>query len=194
MDFASIADGRATQALKWIIANDECCGNIVRKKQAVGSALIVWSWFLPLMLTIIVLLVYNLPLLINQLDHAMYNKVYNVGLILGANLLIYPIYAIPDAILVGTNNGYKSTVIQTVGVVVSNLLMILSSSLGYGIVGLACVLILITFSNGLFVFIMCKKSVAWFGIKKPSKEQVSSFFNFSFWILGWSFIQKLILH
>ena len=86
-------------------------------------------------------------------------------------MFIYPLYSIQHSILVGTNNGYKSTVIQTVGVVVSNLLMILSSSLGYGIVGLACVLILITFSNGLFVFIMCKKSVAWFGIKKPSKEQ-----------------------
>ncbi len=193
LTFASITDGRATQALKWVIANDETNTNEIIKQQAVGSAVKVWFLFLPIMLLTIVLLVWNLPFFINELETSMYGSVYTVGLILGANFLINPLLAIPDAVLVGTNNGYKSISIQTIGVILSNFLMVFVCYLGYGIIGLASVVILITLVNGLFVFYICKKNITWLGIQKPSKEQLKRFFGFSFWVLCWSFIQKLIL-
>lgn len=193
LTFATVADGRATQALKWVIANDEGKDDFSLKQQAIGSSLKVWLYFLPLMLLIISLLVWNLPNLINNLDNSLYESVYLVGFILGANMLINPLLAIPDAILIGTNNGYKSTSIQIIGVIFSNSLMLLAAYLGYGIVGLAFVILLITAMNAVFVFFVCKKNISWLGIKKPSKEQLKEFFGFSFWVFLWSFVQKLIL-
>lgn len=193
LTFATVADGRATQALKWVIANDEDKDDYSIKQQAIGSSLKVWMYFLPFMLLIISLLIWNLPNLINNLDSSMYESVYLVGLILGANMLINPLLAIPDAILVGTNNGYKSTSIQIIGVVFSNCLMLLTAYLGYGIVGLASVVLLITAMNAVLIFFVCKKNIPWLGIQKPSKEQIKEFFGFSFWVFLWSFVQKLIL-
>jgi O-antigen/teichoic acid export membrane protein len=193
LTFASVADGRATQALKWVIANDEGKDDFSIKQQAIGSSLKVWLYFLPFMLLIISLLVWNLPNLINNLDNSLYESVYLVGFILGANMLINPLLAIPDAILVGTNNGYKSTSIQIIGVVFSNCLMLLAAYLGYGIIGLASVILLVTLMNAVFIFFVCKKNIPWLGIQKPSKEQIKEFFGFSFWIFLWSFVQKLIV-
>ena len=122
----------------------------------------------------------------------MYATVYAVGLILGANFLIYPLLAIPDAVLVGTNNGYKSISVQTISMVLSNCAMVLVSYLGFGIIGLACVVVFITIINGGFIFISAK-NISWLGIESPSKNQVKKFFGFSFWVLCWSFVQKLIL-
>ena len=193
LTFATVADGRATQALKWVIANDESKGDFILKQQAIGSSLKVWLYFLPFMLLIISLLVWNLPNLINNIDSSLYESVYLVGFILGANMLINPFFFFFDAILVGTNNGYKSTSIQIIGVVFSNFLMVLVAYLGYGIIGLASVILLITLMNALFVFYVCKKNITWLGIQKPSKEQIKEFFGFSLWVFLWSFIQKLIL-
>jgi O-antigen/teichoic acid export membrane protein len=193
LSFATIADGRATQALKWIIANDEVNENVKVKQQAVGSALKVWVYFLPFVLLIVFLLVWNLPSLINGLNKEMIPVLYQVGVILGVNLVLNPLMGIPDAILVGTNNGYRSTFIQTIGIIISNLLMLLVSYLGFGLVGLGYVVIFVTLLNGGLIFYVCKKNISWFGIQKPNKEQVQEFFKFSFWVFIWSFVQKLIL-
>ena len=56
LSFATVADGRATQALKWIIANSESDNNVIKKQQAGGSALKVWTYFSPIVLLIISIL------------------------------------------------------------------------------------------------------------------------------------------
>tara|TARA_Y100001954_G_scaffold239202_1_gene311906 strand:+ start:2144 stop:3643 length:1500 start_codon:yes stop_codon:yes gene_type:complete len=193
LSFASIADGRSTQALKWIIANDEYKNDFKIKKQAVGSAIKIWVYFLPLVLLFLFLLIYNLPFLINGLDKQNFHIIYQVGFILGANILISPLLKIPDAILVGTNRGYKSTFIQIFGMILSNLLMVIVSYLGYGLIGLSFVVLFITLFNAFFVYLICKSNIKWLGIEKPSSDQISDFFKFSFWVLIWSFVMKLIL-
>jgi O-antigen/teichoic acid export membrane protein len=193
LSFASIVDGRSAQALKWIIANDESSNNIKIKQQAVGSALKIWLYFLPFVILIVFFLVYNLPSLINGLDANLYPVIYQAGLILGANLLLDPLLRIPDAILVGTNRGYKSTFIQILGILISNSLMLLVSFLGYGLIGLSYVVLIVTLFNAILIYWICNRNIDWFGIQKPSKEQVHEFFNFSFWVFAWSFVIKLIL-
>lgn len=193
LTFASIADGKSTQALKWIVANDESNINFKVKQQAIGSALRIWFYFLPFVLIIIILLVYTLPTLIKGVDTSLHSVLYQTGFILGANILLNPLLKIPDAILVGTNNGYKSNFIQIFGSIISNLLMLLSSSLGYGLIGLSFTVLIVTILNALLIFWICKKNVLWLGIQKPSKNQVKDFFKFSFWVFLWSFVMKLIL-
>ena len=193
LSFATIADGRSSQALKWIIANDESFDDIQYKQQSVGSALRVWMYFLPFVTLIVISLVYSLPFLINGLEQSYHSIIYQAGFILGANLLISPLLKIPDAILVGTNKGYKSTFIQLFFVIVSNILMLWVSYLGYGLIGLSFVVLIVTLMNASFIFLICKRNVNWLGIQKPNKSQVREFFKFSFWVFIWSFVMKLIL-
>ncbi len=193
LSFASIADGRSTQALKWVIANDESFNDLDYKKQAVGSALKIWLYFLPFVTLIVFLLVYSLPVLINGLSENLHSLIYQVGFILGANLLLNPLLKIPDAILVGTNRGYKSTFVQIFFVIVSNLLMLLVSYFGYGLLGLSYVVLLVTTLNAFLIYWICKRNVSWFGLRNPTKTQVKEFFRFSFWVFIWSFVMKLIL-
>src|SRR4051794_37971596 len=47
LDFASVADGRATQALKWIIAYRSAESTVDSSRRAMTSALLVWVFSLP---------------------------------------------------------------------------------------------------------------------------------------------------
>ncbi|CAM3966064.1 oligosaccharide flippase family protein [Flavobacterium antarcticum] len=193
LSFASIADGRSSQALKWLVANDEKNGDINKKQQAIGSSIRIWLYFLPILLVVIALLVYGTPLLINGINIKDYSLIRTVVFILGLNILFNPLFGIPDAVLVGINKGYKSTSIQTINMIVSNLLMIYVSYLGFGLIGLAFVVLGVTFLNGIFIFYICKKEAKWFGYQKADSEQIKNFLNFSVLVLVWSLITRLIL-
>jgi O-antigen/teichoic acid export membrane protein len=192
MDFASIADGQASQALKWIIANKNKASK-EEKQQAIGSALKIWLYFFPLLLIGIAVVIYILPFSIHNLDENLTDIVRIAGIILGMNIVLNPLFSIPDAVLVGINETHKSTFIKTFWHIISTLLMIYVAYLGYGIIGIVLVTLAISLLIGLTTLLVCKFSVSWFGIKKPEKQQFRSFFNYSFWTLIWTFVIRLFL-
>ena len=77
---------------------------------------------MPIVFFVIYILISKLPFLINNVDSELYPKIQTVGIILGINLLINPLWGIPDALLTGTNQGYLSTWIKTIGLIISNFL------------------------------------------------------------------------
>lgn len=194
LDFATIADGRATQALKFVVANKEGNDSTVdEKRQAVGSALVTWLLFCPILLVIVGIIVWSLPASINNLDPAQGGSVRLAGALLGLNIVLNPLLGIPDAILVGINESHKSTTPQTLWLIVANIMMVVAAALGWGIVGMAVVTVVTTLLKGVSVLIVCKKNTAWFGVMKPRIDQVKSFLGFSFGTLIWSFISLLLL-
>ncbi|MEC7756000.1 MAG: oligosaccharide flippase family protein [Bacteroidota bacterium] len=193
MGFGAIADGRATQALKWIIARKESDGDVKEKQKALGSAILIWFYFLPITLLVVGGLVLALPTLINEVDLVYRNSILKIGVILGVNILVSPLLSIPDSLLIGTNRGYKSTLIQAMGHVLLNLCFLVVAYFGYGLIGMAVSTVGITLLNGIVVWIICKKSISWLGVSKPNKEETRQFFNFSLWVLIWTFIERFIL-
>src|SRR5690554_1619033 len=109
LGFASIADGRASQALKWVIANKKDVDNDREKQEIIGSAIRIWLYFLPVLLISVGVLVFLLPNLINGLQFHEVNIVRVAGMILGMNIILTPLLGIPDAVLVGINEAHKST-------------------------------------------------------------------------------------
>jgi O-antigen/teichoic acid export membrane protein len=192
LGFASVADGRATQALKWVIANKKDEDDDLDKQKAVGSALKVWVYFLPFFFVLIGILVYSTPHMLKNLHPADVSMVRLTAFILAANIFIYPLLGIPDAVLVGINAGHKSMTIQTFWMVISNILVVVVAWLGYGIIGIALVILGITFANGISVYFICKKNAKWFAIKKPDPQQVKEFVNFSLWTLIWATVARLL--
>ncbi|OAD45670.1 oligosaccharide flippase family protein [Polaribacter atrinae] len=193
LSITSVADGRSSQALKSFIANSESDLDFDKKKRLIGSALKVSFYFMPLTLVVVALMVYYLPSLMNDIPKEYVSIVRITGFILGINLIITPLLTIPDSILIGTNNVFKLNFVQTFTTVLMNCLFLLTAYLGYGIIGLAGVSTFILILNGLIIYIICRKNILWFGIKKPEKEEVDVFFNFSFWVLLWVFIERLFL-
>lgn len=193
LDFGTVADGRATQALKWIIANKESSSNSLEKRQALGSALGVVMYFLPAIFVVVVTLVYFLPKAINGVPENDYSLVRWVGLILGANVILNPLLGIPDAVLIGTNKGFLSTLCRSFWLVISNISMLVAAHLGFGLIGISIVILLVTVLNAVSVLWIANKTVLWFGFEKPEIDKVRKFFEFSIWILLWSFVAKLLL-
>ena len=193
LGFASVADGKATQALKWTIANQEASNDFDRKKRLIGSALYIWIAFLPLMSILIGLFVYFSPELIKDVDAADHTLVASVFLLLGINLIITPLFGVPESVLIGTNQGKLAYYNNMGWSLVSALLMYGVVILGFGLRELAYVIVSITVLRGLNLLLLSIKRVTWLGLSQPTKAEVFSFFKFSSWVLSWSFISRFLL-
>jgi len=192
MDVAGVADGRSMQALKWVIATHESDDAEV-KQRAVGSALRVWLCFLPLLLVLLTALVIVAPMAVKSGVFAEGNMVRLAVAILGLNVILAPMLGIPDAVLIGTNNGYRSVGVQTFWLIASNAVMLVVAYLGHGVVELALVALVATIANAVCVFIVARKKIGWFGVKQPRRDETAAFFRFSGWVLVWALVERLLL-
>jgi O-antigen/teichoic acid export membrane protein len=193
LDFATVADGRSSQALKWVIANKAGQTDNTQKQQAVGSALRVCVLFFPLLLLIVALLIYFLPSSINSLAGEKATYVQYVGLILGINIILGPLLAIPDSVLVGSNQGYRSIILRTFWLIVTNVVILYFVYKGYSLLSMAVVMVTTTVLNGISTYFITVKYIPWLGVLKPEKEQFKTFLGFSSWILVWAFVAKALL-
>lgn len=192
LDFASISDGKTSQALKWIIANKESSTDLEEKKQAIGAALVIWGYFLPFLLITVGGLVYFLPELIKGIPSAKFELVRIIGILLGANIVMAPLFGIPDAVLIGTNRGYISTFIQALWFVLTNIAIVLVTYLGYGLKEVALIGFLAPMLNATMLLFVTKRKIDWFGIRWPKQNQVRLFFKFSGLVQIWAFVEKAL--
>lgn len=193
LDFATVADGRATQALKWIVAFRTDDADVDEKRRDVGAALLVWVLFLPLLVLVTLGIVIALPSLISGLDAAHIDLVYWTGAFLAGNILLTGLLSIPDAVLVGTYQGYRSMGITTAFLVLSNLGMVVSVLLHGGIVSLAIIILIAAVGNGFATWLIARRRVSWWGVDRPLRADVFRVAKFSGWVLFWSLITKLLL-
>lgn len=193
LDFATVADGRPSQALKWIIASKEGNSNDYEKRQFIGCSIKVSIIFLPLLIFVVVGLVYILPGTINGLADNQYSLVRLMGLVLGANIILGPLLAIPDSVLVGANQGYRSTISRMFWMFVSNGFMLYFAYLGYSLIAISLVILLAAILNAFSVYIIAMKNIHWLGIEKPCNDQFKGFLRFSGWVLSWTLVSKILL-
>ncbi len=193
LDFATVADGRPSQALKWVIANKASSGDVDEKMTSVGSALRTCLFYLPVLILVVLILVYFLPSVINDLDNGKIYYVRYVGFIIGINIILAPFLTIPDSILVGENQGYRATLLRSFWLIVSNITILYFAYSGHSILTLSIVLVGTAILNGISTYFLATKYISWLGVKRPNKEQFKMFFGFSSWVLIWSFIAKTLL-
>src|SRR5918997_242269 len=94
--YMQAADGRPTQALKWVIAHSQASDDTEAKRRHVGSALGVWLLFLPVMILMSALLVWAAPLLA-QVPAEMHGAVRVTCVLLAVNFLLGQLVLLPDA-------------------------------------------------------------------------------------------------
>lgn len=193
LTFVSAADGRASQALKWTVANKCESDSTEPCQRDIGSALIVWLLFSPVMCALGLLLVWLSPRLMHGLPSSQYLTVRLTCLVLVLNAILLPLQSIPQAVMTGVNRAYRCVWVDAVKTLLYVSLMIVLAYAGYGLVGLAGAAVVSTVFAGIAGVIVARRSLSWFRVKWPNSVELKSFAGFSIWVFAWALLNKLML-
>jgi len=187
----SVADGRPSQSLKWIIANLQGKKDRNKKQRSVGSAIIVWGFFLPILTLLGVVFVWASPLITGVSPNEVLVVKFTAALLV-VKILLLGLVGIPEAILRGSNLGYKRMGIVALITCLEGGGMAYVVLIGGGMTWLAGLQVTMSILTGILFFQVTRHSVNWFGCARPSKQEVKKFFKFNGWFLGWSIISRLL--
>jgi O-antigen/teichoic acid export membrane protein len=189
--YLSPATGRPTQALKWTVSTKQASTDYEDKRRDVGSAVLVWLAFLPLLSTCGAVLVWFAP---SWLD-APEELVPTVHLAAGfavATIVLSSLVHIPRAILAGENLGYKRMGLSAVLVLVGGGLTALALHLDLGLAGVAASPLLTACLTGIMFLLVVRRNVPWFGIARPARRAARRFLGLSVWFLAWRAIMQVM--
>lgn len=191
MGYISPASGRPTQALKWTLANQQNSLDYDLKRRYVGSALLVWLIFLPILLVLGGILTWFVPYWIKAPENYFWPVRIGSGLLV-ANLALTTLAVIPQAVLEGENKGYKRMGLSMLLVFGGGGITWLFLYLKTGLVGVAAATLLTTLLTGAFYLSVARTFSPWFGISKPSGAMAREFLGLSWWFLGWNLVMNLM--
>jgi O-antigen/teichoic acid export membrane protein len=192
LDFATVADGRAAQALKWIVASRTTLTDAERRRD-VGAAIIVWTRWLPIATVVAAALAFAMPLLIKGIPDDVRTIAYTTAAVLAANTVLVGLLAIPDSVLVGVNQGYKSMLVTTAAFVVSNTAMIAVAFTGGPLWSLAVIVTITAIVNAGFTLLVARRAIPWWGVSRPTAADLRRVHGYSAWTIGWVLVDKLFL-
>jgi O-antigen/teichoic acid export membrane protein len=192
LDFATVADGRASQALKWIVASRTTLTDQERQRD-VGAAIIVWFRWLPAAILVAVGVTVAVPLLIEGIPEDARSVAYTTAAILAANTVLAGLLSLPDSVLTGVNQGYKSMLITTLAFIISNGAMTVAALSGWSLWSLAVIVLVAAVANAALTLLVAKRAVHWWGISRPTAPDLRRVHGYSAWTLGWVVVDKLFL-
>jgi len=185
------AGGRPAQALKMTLANQQTAATDDEKRRYVGSSLIVWAIFLPIMAILGGLLTWFVPYWIKA-PVQYYWTIRMTAAIMVVNLILSNVATVPSSALEGENLGYKRMGLSASLVFLGGGLTWLAVWLKTGIIGIGVVTFLITIITGVFYLWVMRDYAPWFGVAKPSLTSVIKFIGLSWWFLAWNLIMNLM--
>ena len=189
--YISPASGRATQVLKWTIANQQASTDYDAKRRQVGNALVVWLLFLPILSLLGAMLTWWTPTWLKAPPEA-YGTIRWATALLVANLILLTLANVPEAVLKGENLAYRRMGWSAILVVVGGGLTAIALALNTGLVGVAIARMVTTVCIGLFFWQVAHQYVQWFGIARPERKSVLPFLKLSSLFLSWHLITKLM--
>ena len=186
------ASGRPTYALKWTLANRQASTDFDQKRRYVGSTLVIWVGFLPLLIGLGGIVSWFVPYWV----HAPADYVWIVRIVSGllvANMIVDTLSSVPQATLQGENLNYKRMGMSATLVVLGGGFTWLALYLNTGIVGVAVSVVAATCVTGLFFLWVVRKYVPWFGVAKPRRAETRQMLGLSWWFMLWNLVTSLIL-
>lgn len=190
--YVSPASGRATQALKWTIASQQTSSDYKAKRRYVSSTLVVCIFFLPIMTILGGLLAWFVPSWIDAPKDFFWSIRVTTGLLV-AGVFITSLAEIPRSVLEGENLGYKRMGLSAILVFVGGGLTWLALFLDTGIAGVALAALGTTILTGILFLYVARVYTPWFGVAKPSFEEVRQFLGLSGWFLVWHLVMRVML-
>ena len=180
--YMTAADGRPTQALRWVIASQRYSADYVAKRRAIGSAIAVWLALTPVMLIVGSMITWLVPTLIDVPAGEVFTVRVTLGVLI-VNLVISGFVGLPDAVLRGMNLGYKRMGVAAGLVVLGGCLTLGAVRLGWGLVGVAVAEVTASTVTAIVFWGVAKRLLPWLGITRPSMPDVRHFFAYSGWLM-----------
>ncbi len=190
--YISPASGRPTQALKWTIANGQASTDYDEKRRHVGSTVVVWLLFLPVLVALGGLLAWFAPTWLHT-SMELSRSVRVAAALLVADLIMGNLAEVPRSVLQGENLGYKRMGLSTVLVCVGGGLTALAMYFRTGLMGVATANLATTLLTGALFLQVVRTYAPWFGMAVPSKADVRRFFGLSWWFLVWRLVMQLMM-
>jgi O-antigen/teichoic acid export membrane protein len=186
------ASGRPGFALKATLANQQASTDYDQKRRYVGSTLLIWLLFLPLLIGIGGTVSWFVP----DWIHAPLAYVWIVRAVAGMlvlNMIVDTLSSVPQVTLQGENLGYKRMGMSVVLVFLGGGFTWLALYLKVGIVGVAAAVVASTLATGLFYLWVVRNYTPWFGIARPSLADTRQMLGLSWWFMGWNLVTSLLL-
>ena len=190
--YMSAADGRPTEALRLVIATKQGADDPMEHRRAVGSALVVWLWFLPLVAGVGAVLVWLSPI-VTKVPASLQATVRLASVALVLSLLLGGLASVPESVLRGMNLGYRRMGFQAGLNLIGGVLTASAVYAGLGLVGLAGAQVVLIAVTGLCFWVLVKHYVPSFGMARPAPGDVRSLLGMSGWIAIGEVIAKLAL-
>jgi O-antigen/teichoic acid export membrane protein len=189
--FVTLADGRSTQALKWVVASRAGGERGEELRRDVGATLVVWLMWLPVSATAAVLLVaVALPRLVDGADPTL---TMTVGAVLVVGTVVGGVLGVPDAVLRGSNLVHLSAHASTAVAVGVAVVSVVAVSLSGGIVALAATSVAGVVVLAAATWWIASRRVAWWGVARPHADEVGRLSRFSGWLLAWATVDRVLL-
>ncbi|MGH7508900.1 MAG: lipopolysaccharide biosynthesis protein [Gemmatimonadales bacterium] len=185
------ADGRSTQALRLVIANQQSSDDHSAKRRWIGSALAVWVCFLPLWATAGALLIWLTPTVTSVPEEFHAPVRVACALMMGA-VLLAGLGSLPESVLRGMNLGYKRMGLQAGLSLVGGALLATAIYAGGGLVGVAGAGLVLAALTGLCFLVLVRRQVPWFGAERPRLAEVGSMLGMSVWLALGDVVSKLL--
>lgn len=192
LDFATVADGRASQALKWIVAHRSKLTDDERRRD-IGGAVVIWFRWLPAAVLVAVAIAIGAPLLVKGIPVEARSVSQIAAAVLAANTVLAGLLALPDSVLNGTNQGYRSMLINTIVFTISNILMVVAAYAGLSLWSLAVIVLVMAVLNAACTLLVARRCVPWWGINRPTAADIRRMQGYTAWTLGWVVVDKLLL-
>jgi O-antigen/teichoic acid export membrane protein len=190
--YISPASGRPGQALKFTVAYLKSSPNAEEKRRQVGSCIIVWLYFVPLLALLGGVLTWFAPVWLHA-PTDLTRQVRIATALLAINLIVVNLAELPRSALQGENLEYKRIGLSTMLVIAGGALIVLALHFRMGLGGVAAANLATTLLTGaLFLRIVCDH-VQWFGVSRPSLQEIRHFLGLSWWFLGWRSVLQLMI-
>jgi O-antigen/teichoic acid export membrane protein len=190
--YMSAADARPTEALRLVVATRQGLDDPAGHRRAVGSALVVWLIFLPLVIVVGAVLVWLAPA-VTKVHPDLRTAVRLTAALLVASFLVSALASVPESVLRGMNMGYKRMGLQAGLSIVGGVLMVLAVRGGLGMTGVGASQVALGVLTGLCFWLLAGRYVPWFGAARPTRQEVRALLGISGWLAGGELVAKVSL-
>ncbi|SIT75525.1 Membrane protein involved in the export of O-antigen and teichoic acid [Pontibacter indicus] len=181
--FANIADTRATQVLKWSIAQKRDLASDQELKSDLTTALVVTTFILPIILIIGSVIIWYAP----NITHAApeYHNIIRIACsLLLLTLITSKVFDLFESVIRGMNMGYKRMGFRAGIIFLAGGLKVFAITQGYGLIGLSTVEFFTALLIGTTFYYIVKKNIPWFGFAKTNTSKIISYSRLSGWFMA----------
>ncbi|EJF10729.1 hypothetical protein [Pontibacter sp. BAB1700] len=190
--FANMADTRATQVLKWSIAQKRDLATDQELRSDLTTALVVTTFILPIILAIGGIIVWYAPTLTHATPEY-HNMIRIACSLLLLTLVTSKVFDLFESVLRGMNLGYKRMGLRAGIIFLAGGLKVFVITQGHGLIGLSSVDLLTALLMGITFYFIVKKNIPWFGFAKTDKSKIISYSKLSGWFMAFTGSKMFLL-